>query len=271
MRVRASERWRPSTLTITHSSRVVRLSGGGVAVFMSRPPGRRPAWPDDRRSRCRRPGAGTLRPDAGVAPRSGRGPAPAAGDRADGSRAVGCRAPGSRRRRSNPRRSAGGRARAVPPRGRRSARRIPIRVPQLDLVLDAPEERLVHEVLGIQVAGEHEQAVEGDLELESRVQRQVIHLVFEGEDPPAEDLRGRGPLPSEVVEDEGTAHRLELRRGPIDAADGIEAEIEILQLELPAGDHDGPLDEDVAMVEREPTPGRLPRTTDATRLWCAAS
>jgi hypothetical protein len=57
-----------------------------------------------------------------------------------------------------------------------------------DLVADAAEERLVHQLGRLHVGGEHHQAVERDVELEARGQRQVIDAALERHDPAVEQI-----------------------------------------------------------------------------------
>src|SRR6185503_5879531 len=86
----------------------------------------------------------------------------------------------------------------------------------LDLVLDAPQERLIHQGRVRAVRREHEQHVERDLDLAAIGRRQEVDVAVERDDPAVEELIGRGALAAEVVDEENAAARLHLERRFVD-------------------------------------------------------
>src|SRR5581483_5219468 len=75
-------------------------------------------------------------------------------------------------------------------------------VVDLDLGLDAPQERLVGEVARVQVGREDDHQLEGNLELHAGGQGEVVDATVERNDPAVEQLARRKHLAAEVVDDE---------------------------------------------------------------------
>jgi hypothetical protein len=116
------------------------------------------------------------------------------------------------------------------------------------LRLDATEEGLVAERLGLEVGREHDLDVEGDVELHAVVELQVVALAIEGDDPPVQQrLGGQVGLAPEVVDDEDPVVGLHLHRSHVGAALALVLEVEHLRPQLAADDEARP-------VAEHPTP-----------------
>jgi hypothetical protein len=120
--------------------------------------------------------------------------------------------------------------------------RVTIRAADLHLVLNAAEERLVHEIAGIQVRGEDQNAVEGHRELDSRVERQVVEALLQRDDPPVEELSRTHALPTEVVDDQDATGCLQLERGLIHLRVRVVLQIELIEGELATHENRGAFD-----------------------------
>ncbi len=106
------------------------------------------------------------------------------------------------------------------------------------LVVDASEERLITEGLGIEVGREHHLDLERHLEL-AAAEREVVDLTVERNDPPVQELLGGHRLTAEVIDDEDAVVRLELEWSEIGAHLAIEAQVQHAGVQLPAGDDGG--------------------------------
>ena len=105
------------------------------------------------------------------------------------------------------------------------------------LRLDATEERLVAQRLGLEVGREHDLGVEGDVELHAVIEHEVVALAVEGHDPAVEQGLGRQVrLAAEVVDHQDPVVGLHLHRGHVGAAVALVLQVEHLRAELAADD-----------------------------------
>src|SRR5437773_3751635 len=102
----------------------------------------------------------------------------------------------------------------------------------LDLVLDAPQERLIHQRRGRAVRREDEEHVERHLDLATVGEREEVDVAVERDDPSVEEHLGRGALPAEVVDEQHAPARLHLERRLMHLGVLVEGEIEVLEREL---------------------------------------
>src|SRR5688572_2160492 len=119
----------------------------------------------------------------------------------------------------------------------------------LDLVLDAPQERFIHQRGGRAVRREDEEYVERHLDLATVARRQEVDIAVERDDPTVEELVGRGTLATEVVDEEHAAARLHLEGRFVDLRIRIEDEVEVLERQLTADHDERARDRDPAAVE----------------------
>src|SRR5207244_1293349 len=119
----------------------------------------------------------------------------------------------------------------------------------LDLVLDAPEERLVDERRRRAVRRENEEHVEAHLDLAAVGKREEVDVPIERDDPAVEELIRRGALAPEVVDEKDATARLHLEGRLVHLGERVVAEIELLERELPADLHERARDRDPAAVE----------------------
>ena len=113
------------------------------------------------------------------------------------------------------------------------------RIVDLDLVRNAPQERLVRQVGGIQVRGEDDQLLERHLDLLAGGEREEIVPVLQGNDPAIEQLRRLDPLPAEVVDQQAAAVALELQRRLAHVAQRVVADLQGVHGQFAAHDHRG--------------------------------
>ena len=118
----------------------------------------------------------------------------------------------------------------------------------MHLVADAAEEGFVHEIVRIEIRREHQEDVEGHLELRAGVQGQVVDVAVERDDPAVEQVHRRDTLTSEVVDQEQAAVRFQLQRRVVDLRRGVR-EIERVQGELAARDDERSSAHDPASIE----------------------
>src|SRR6185503_5517401 len=90
------------------------------------------------------------------------------------------------------------------------------------------------------VGREHDEGLEGNLELLPRLQREEIDAAFERHDPAAEKHHRRNLLSAKVVDDEHAAVCEDLQRRAIESRRGAESEFEPVEHELTAGGNEGP-------------------------------
>ena len=86
----------------------------------------------------------------------------------------------------------------------------------VQLVLDAPQEGIVHKVFRLQVGGQHQEKLEGYLEFLARLEGQVIYSLLQRYDPPVEERLGAHLLTSKVVNEEQPAVGLQLEWGLVE-------------------------------------------------------
>src|SRR3989441_6497068 len=120
---------------------------------------------------------------------------------------------------------------------------------QLDLVLDAPEERLVDERRRRAVRRENEEHVEAHLDLAAVGEREEVDVPIERDDPAVEELIRRGALAPEVIDEQDAAARLHLEGRLVHLGERVVSEIELLERELAADLHERARDRDPAAVE----------------------
>ena len=85
------------------------------------------------------------------------------------------------------------------------------------LVLNAAQERLVHQLGRLDVGGEHRQHQERQVELLARLQREVVDAALERHDPAVQQLARRASLAAEVVDDQHAAVGQHLQRRAVEA------------------------------------------------------
>ncbi len=90
-------------------------------------------------------------------------------------------------------------------------------IEHFDLVGNAAQERVVDQVVRLQVGREDEELIEGHLDLLAVGQVQEVVALFERHDPAVEQLDDAHPLAAEVVDHQRAAVALELQRGFADA------------------------------------------------------
>ncbi len=110
-------------------------------------------------------------------------------------------------------------------------------VVEVDLGLDAPQERLVDQGLGVEVGRERHHHVEGNLDLLAARECQDVDVAIERDHPAVEQLLGTDALAPEVVDDEQAVVGLHLERRGIVLRARIVLEIQHLHRQL-AADHD---------------------------------
>src|SRR5690606_31768711 len=118
----------------------------------------------------------------------------------------------------------------------------------LDLVSDAPQERLVHQVAGRQVGGKDEQQLERHFQLLACVQGEEVYVLFHGDDPAVEQVARANLLPAEVVDEEQPAVGLHLEGRLVEFVNRIVLQIQTVQRQFAADHDDGPVNPDPARV-----------------------
>ncbi len=83
-------------------------------------------------------------------------------------------------------------------------------VRDLQLVADAPQERLIGQRFWREVGREQRKDIERHLDRLARVQRQVVDAAFQGDYPPVQELGSGDLLPPEVVDNHHAAVGLHL-------------------------------------------------------------
>ena len=117
-----------------------------------------------------------------------------------------------------------------------------------DLVADAPQEGLVDEVGRVEVRREHDEHVEGDLDLLPGVERQVVDALLERDDPTVEEILGRDALAAEVVDHEDPAIGLHLEGRLVHLRGLVPDEVERVERELATGHDDRTARDDPTVV-----------------------
>ena len=132
--------------------------------------------------------------------------------------------------------------------GQDVAERVKAGVAYLDLVADAPQKGLVHQVAGLEVGGKDDEHLKGDLDLEPGVQRQIVVAFLQRHHPAVEQVAGAHLLPAKVVDEEHAAVGLHLERCLIVLGDVVPHQVQRLQRQLAAGHDHRPRDADPAPV-----------------------
>ena len=125
-------------------------------------------------------------------------------------------------------------------------------VVDLDLVPDPSQERLVGQFPRRDVRGEEDDLVERDLELLPVLESQVVARLFQGDDPPVEQVEGADQLPPEIVDEEDPPVGLQLERRLVELGDRVEAQVQHRQRQLPPGDDHRAIAQDPAAVVLRP-------------------
>ena len=107
------------------------------------------------------------------------------------------------------------------------------------LVVDASQERLVHQLLRLDVGRKRDEGHERQLELLARVERQEVHTAFERHNPPVQQVAGRHTLPAKVVDDQHAAVGQRLYGRLVEPGAGVEAQLQRLERQLAAHHHHG--------------------------------
>ena len=118
----------------------------------------------------------------------------------------------------------------------------------MDLVGDAPEERLVDQLLGLEIGREDDELVERHADLLAVGQAEEVVAFFEGDDPAVQELDGLHALAAEVVDQKASQVALQLQRRLADLGHGIVVDFEVLHPQLAAGDDRRPPDLDPAAI-----------------------
>src|SRR4051794_20948666 len=122
------------------------------------------------------------------------------------------------------------------------------RIGDFNLMPDAPEKRVVHEVLRVKVGREDDQHIERYLQLLARLKGQVVDLALKGDDPAIQQILRAAALPAKVVDQKQTPVGFHLERRFIDFGDRIEDQLKLVEDQLTA-DHDNrSLTEQPAMI-----------------------
>src|SRR5437867_904955 len=138
----------------------------------------------------------------------------------------------------------------------------------LDLVLNASQERFIHQRGGRAVRGEDEEDVERHLDLSTVGQREEIDIAVERHDPAVEEHLRRGALPAEVVDEEHASARLHLERRLVHLRVLIEGEVEVFERELTTDLNERTGDRNPAAIEprierdERPVPRRVKDADD---------
>src|SRR5207244_11913336 len=107
-----------------------------------------------------------------------------------------------------------------------------------DLVADAAQERVVDQVLGIEIGGKDGELLKRNFKLLTVGQSQKVVSAFQRHDPAVEKLLGAAQLSAEVINQEDAAIRFHMQRRLIKVGLGVEAQVEHFQIQLAAGnDH----------------------------------
>ena len=139
------------------------------------------------------------------------------------------------------------------------------RVDDLDLVGNAPQERLVDQFARLEVRREDHQLVEGHLDLLAVGQVEEVVAFLQRHDPAVQQLVDPHPLAAEVVDHQRAAVALQLQRRLADAGRGVDRHFQLRHGQLAAGDDRRPADADPALVDLPrssspcPAPAALPR------------
>ena len=140
-------------------------------------------------------------------------------------------------------------------------------LPDEDLVADAAQEGVVGHVGGREVGREHQHHVEGDLELAAVAQHQVVVATVHRHDPAVHQLARRDHLAAQVVDQEEAVVGLEVRRSLVVAGARVVHQVEHVERELAAGDHDWAAAQHPAPVVR----ARLSSERSGAASSCAGS
>ncbi len=123
------------------------------------------------------------------------------------------------------------------------------RVDHLDLVGDAPQERLVDQFPRLEVRREHHELIEGHQDLLAVRQAEKIAALFQRHDPTVQQLVDAHPLAAEIVDHQRAAVALQLQRRLADAGRGVGGHVELRHRQFAAGDDRGPADANPAFVD----------------------
>src|SRR4030095_4800760 len=81
---------------------------------------------------------------------------------------------------------------------------------KMNLIANASEKRLIHQLLRLEIRREDDQRIKGQLELLASVQSQVVNPLFKWDNPPVQQILWADKLTSEIVNQEHSSVRLNL-------------------------------------------------------------
>ncbi|ABA53330.1 hypothetical protein BURPS1710b_A1309 [Burkholderia pseudomallei 1710b] len=112
--------------------------------------------------------------------------------------------------------------------------------PDVQLRAEPPQERVVAELRGREVAREHRPHVERHLEAHAARERELVDVAIERQQPAVEQVARRDALAAEIVDDVDSRVRLHVRRGLVIARRIVAAQVELGERQLAARQHDRP-------------------------------
>src|SRR5258708_3711543 len=118
------------------------------------------------------------------------------------------------------------------------------------LVLNSAQKGFIAQALWTQVRREHKERFKGHRDLAAASKSQVVDPAFHRNNPSVQNLRRRGFLPSEVIDQVNPVVRLHLKRRVVNLRSFIEAQIQHLQRKLAAAHNEGAPALEPTTVER---------------------
>ena len=114
------------------------------------------------------------------------------------------------------------------------------RTAQQHLVLDAPQECLVAQVLGAQVRRKHQERFKRHRHLAARHEAQIVHAPLHRHNPAVQHFGRSGQLPAEIVNQVDSVVGLQLEGRFVDLRRFVIAQVEHVQRQLAAADDERP-------------------------------
>src|SRR5262249_22991197 len=106
-----------------------------------------------------------------------------------------------------------------------------------DFILNPAQERLVRELLRVQIRREHHKDIKWHFEFSSSWQRQKINTTIERRHPAIEKLICAHALPPEIVQNQDSIVRFQLERGRVEVTRTVELQLEHFGTQFPASEH----------------------------------
>src|SRR5260221_11299209 len=103
------------------------------------------------------------------------------------------------------------------------------RITNFNLVTDAPQERLINQVSGVQIGRENNQYIERNLDLAPGSQCQIVYAFFDRDNPAIEQIARAHLLTTKVVNQEHAAVGLDLIRCFIEFIDWVVDQVQACQ------------------------------------------